>query len=216
MEDYARGQQITGPDFLPEHAFVVEWGLVRLYRLTAAGAETTLHLAAPGEIFGSLPGLLGMREEPCFAVALRPSGLFRIPVADLEQRAVERPELLLILTRQIARRLRRIESRLESIAVCDARRRFVQCLLQLAEDFGRPAREGVALDAFLTQEELATLVGTTRQTVNATVGQLRAQGLLLDRVGSMWLDVEGLRAVAEGRAEPAPGRRETRSRGSTR
>jgi CRP/FNR family transcriptional regulator len=203
VRDYVSGDLISRPHSHPEHAFLLERGYVRLYRLSANGAEATLRLAGPGEFFGSLP-LLGVKEDRCFAVALCSSTVARISGVALERLLRTRPQLVLALSRQVADRLRRIEDRMESLAVCGARNRVAECLLGLAEEFGRPAGKSVILDLPLTQEAFASLVGMVRQTLNASLRSLRAEGLIATRRGAILLDPSGLRNLTGAGRENAP------------
>ena len=73
------------------------------------------------------------------------------------------------------------------------RQRLVHLLLELANDYGRPSPEGVELGVRLSHQDLANIIGSTRETVTVTLGQLQAEGRL--RVGRKRIiltDVEGL------------------------
>jgi CRP/FNR family cyclic AMP-dependent transcriptional regulator len=193
VEECTRGQLLAGPDRAADFALLVMRGVLRLFRSSQDGAETTLHLAAAGELLGDAP-FPGV--DDCYAVAIGPSTVARIPRSALERRLAVDPELALALGRQTRARLRRLEDRLESLTVCDGRGRMVRCLLQLAEDFGRPVGGGsTLLQLHLSQAELGSIVGTTRQTVNEILGSLREAGLVETRRGRLLLGVEGLRAL---------------------
>jgi CRP/FNR family transcriptional regulator, cyclic AMP receptor protein len=82
------------------------------------------------------------------------------------------------VTKQVGTRLKRIESRVENLIFRDVRSRVACILLELAETFGRADSRSVTIDLPLSQEELATLVGATRQSVNATLRELRQEGFV--------------------------------------
>jgi CRP-like cAMP-binding protein len=175
--DYEPNQAIFAPEPNPQSLYLLEQGLVRIYRLSGEGAETTFGYVAPGEVFGELAAF-GDYPRESFAQAVLNSRVWRIP-RDVFLRLVgSRPELMAEVTRQIGNRLKRIESRVEHLVFSDVRSRVVQILLELAEDFGEPEQDGVRIGIALTQAELATLIGSTRQTVNSTLRDLEQEGLL--------------------------------------
>ena len=74
--------------------------------------------------------------------------------------------------------MKRMENRVERLAFRDVRARVAGTLIELVEDFGKPRGEMLELDLDLTQSELATLVGSTRQSVNGCLGELESAGLI--------------------------------------
>jgi len=175
--DYGRDATVFTPDSNPHELYLLERGLVRIYRLSSDGNETTFGYVAPGEVFGELSAFGDFPRES-FAVAVRPSRVWKIPVPRFQQMLQRRPAVVLEITRQIGQRMKRIESRVERLVFRDVRSRLAGTLLELSEDFGVPLGEGVKLDIDVNQSELATLVGSTRQTINASLGELESAGLI--------------------------------------
>jgi len=139
--------------------------------------ETSFGYVAPGEVFGELTAFGDFPRES-FAEAVHPARVWRIPVKPFQRLLGQRPGLVLAITRQIGRRMKRIETRVENLVFRDVRSRVASILLELVEDFGRPRDDHFVLDIELTQSELATLVGSTRQTVNSSLGELEREGLI--------------------------------------
>jgi CRP-like cAMP-binding protein len=114
------------------------------------------------------------------------------------------------VTRQIAERLKRIESRVEHLVFDDVRSRLIAMLLELGHDFGEQEGERVRLKIRVSQSELATLIGATRQTVNAMLTELRGAGLVSQEAGQIVLSSsESLRRALStvdpsGRSGPRP------------
>jgi CRP/FNR family cyclic AMP-dependent transcriptional regulator len=175
--DYEKGETVFTPDGHPHSLYLLERGLVRIYRLSSDGAETTFGYVAPGEVFGEL-SMLGDYPRESFALAVHRSRVWRIPRELFLDVVGSRPAVVLEVTRQIGQRLKRIESRVENLVFRDVRSRIAHMLLELAEDFGRPRDSHLVLDLELTQSELATLVGSARQTINATLKDLETEGLI--------------------------------------
>jgi CRP-like cAMP-binding protein len=178
--DHERGDTVFAPTATPESVFLLERGLVRIYRISEGGAETTFGYVLPGEVFGELSAFAdGARES--FAQAVRRSTVWRIPAETFRTVVSASHGMTLEITKQIAGRMKRIESRVEDLVFRDVRARLTRVLLELSESFGRPEGEGVEISLPLTQTDLATLVGSTRQTVNVALGALEREGLLVQR-----------------------------------
>lgn len=194
--DYERGETIFAPNPVPESVYILERGLVRIYRLSAGGGEATFGYVLPGEVFGELSvlGTGGGRES--FAQAVRRSSAWRLPGEAFRDVFRRSPGITLEITKQIAGRMKRIESRVEDLVFRDVRSRLARMLLELADSFGRKEPSGIEIELPLTQSDLATLVGSTRQTVNVALGSLEKDGLLAHRHRHFVLvDVEGLKRV---------------------
>jgi CRP/FNR family cyclic AMP-dependent transcriptional regulator len=175
--DHAPGDVIFAPHPAPDSLYLLEDGLVRIFRISEEGSETTFGYVAPGEVFGELAGF-GDYPRESFAQAVHPSRVWKLPREAFQATLGERPALVAEITRQIGERLKRIEARVENLVFRDVRSRVAHMLLELADDFGEPDGEGILLQLTLTQAELASLVGSTRQTVNASLRELEAEGLI--------------------------------------
>lgn len=185
--EYAPGETIFAPDPQPASVYLLERGLVRMYRLAESGSELVLGYIVRGEVFGELSAI-GDRPRESFAEALHASFVWRIP-RDVFQRVVgRRADLVIRVTCQIAERFKQIESRIENLVFRDVRARLASLLLELAGDFGERAADGsVRIELPLTQAELGKLIGATRQTVNQAIGELEAAGLVGRRRGALTL-----------------------------
>jgi CRP/FNR family cyclic AMP-dependent transcriptional regulator len=194
--DHGPGDMIFRPDPAPDSLYLLEDGLVRIFRISEEGSETTFGYVVPGEVFGELAAF-GNYPRESFAQAVSQSRVWRLPRQAFQTTFGPRPELVAEVTRQIGERLKRIEARVENLVFRDVRSRVAYMLLELAEDFGEPEGDGILLRIALTQAELATLVGSTRQTVNASLRELEAEGLI-ERRGTrlLLLQPEGLRRAA--------------------
>ena len=172
---YAPGEMIFAPTPSPSSVYLLEQGLVRIYRLSETGAEATFGYVSPGEVFGEL-ALFGIPVRESFAEAVIRSTVRKIPRAVFTSLLETRPAMVLAVTKQIGERMRRIESRVEHLVFRDVKSRVARMLLELAEDFGRSEGEGTVIDLPLTQGDLATLVGSVRQTVNDALRQFEQAG----------------------------------------
>jgi CRP-like cAMP-binding protein len=178
---YGRGDLLYSPSDRQDFVHVLERGLVRVFRISESGTETTLFYVAPGEIFGALPNLHDGASED-FAEAVQPSRVWKVPRACFEQALASDPALSCELAQQLGRRLQRTAARLEDLVFRDVAARVARVLVELGERFGQRDGERVRLDLPLTQAELAALVGSTRQSVNASLRDLETSGRI-DRLG---------------------------------
>jgi CRP-like cAMP-binding protein len=178
--EYARGETVFEPAARPHSVYLLERGLVRIYRLSAMGAEATFGYVRPGEVFGELEAFSD-RPRESFAQAVRPSRAWRIPHEELRRLLAAHPGIAFRVTKQIGSRFKRIESRVEGLVFRSLRSRMASILLELAEDFSRQEGDEVVIDLPLSQQDLATLVGATRQSVNACLRALRAARLVAYR-----------------------------------
>jgi CRP-like cAMP-binding protein len=166
----------------PRSVYLLERGLVRIYRLSPDGEEATLGYVRPGEVFGEL-GAFSDRPRESFAQAARPARVWRVPCAELRRILDEHPRIALSVTTQIGNRMKRIESRVESLVFRNLRSRVAHILVELAEDFGHEGENGISIDLPLAQQDVARLVGATRQSVNLSLRELREAGLVRQQGG---------------------------------
>jgi CRP-like cAMP-binding protein len=178
--DHARGEIVFEPALQPRSVYLLERGLVRIYRLSARGDEATLGYVRPGEVFGEL-GAFSDQPRESFATAVSVSRVWRIPRAELRRVLDSHSRIAVSVTAQIGSRFRRIESRVENLVCRNLRSRIANILLELAEDFGRDEAGGRLIDLPLNQQDIAALVGATRQSVNGCLRELREAGLIAYR-----------------------------------
>jgi CRP/FNR family cyclic AMP-dependent transcriptional regulator len=156
-------------------------GRVRVSSVSADGREVTLNVIDAGEIFGEI-ALLDGKPRSADATALDDTVLMVVerrhflPFLLKNETLVER--LLVVL----CDRLRRTSGALEDLALLDLPARLSRLLLKLAQDYGRPTESGIRIDLKLSQRDLATLVASSRETVNKQLRGWREQGVV-DIVG---------------------------------
>jgi CRP/FNR family transcriptional regulator len=120
--------------------------------------------------------------------------LARMPQSTLRLWIEAHPEIGEQLLRVLARRLRRTNDSLSDLVFSDVPGRVAKALLDLADRFGRPATDGVLVAHELTQEELAQLVGASRETVNKALAEFVQRGWLrLEARAVVILDMQRLR-----------------------
>jgi CRP/FNR family cyclic AMP-dependent transcriptional regulator len=157
--------------------FLVLTGKVKILRTAADGRENLLAVLGPGEVFGEL-SLFDPGPRTATARALEAGELASLAHDQLQTWLAERPDAAGVLLRVLARRLRRTNDAMTDLVFTDVPGRVAKALLALAERFGQPRDGGIAVAHGLTQEELAQLVGASRETVNKALADFAARGWL--------------------------------------
>lgn len=181
--------------------FVLE-GRVRIYRTSADGREQTLMVEGSGRPVAELP-LFDGDPYPASAVTTAPSRLIFLPRAEFEHAFRTDPDVAAAVVRALGRRMRHLVGLIETVAFKDVAARLAMLLADYADREG-VAREGDTIELTLsrTQDELATEIGTARESVSRAMKQLRAAGMVRDRRGRRvsLAPPERLRAWARGEA----------------
>lgn len=195
MEDVRRRQPIYLPGDNPDSVYLLKAGRVKISRISKEGKELTLGILEPGEVFGELEVLDGSLRDTV-AEALEDASICVIRREDFEEVLKKNPDLTIRLTKLIGFRLKKIESRIEDLVFRDVPVRLVRLLLSLSEEFGKQEAEGVRLGLRITHQEIANLIGSTRETVSATLNDFKRQGLIqLDHRSITLLDQVRLSSI---------------------
>jgi CRP/FNR family cyclic AMP-dependent transcriptional regulator len=176
------GVVVFSPDEKPESVFLLRHGLVRIFRVSKRGDELTLGYIGPQEVFGELSSFCGFPRES-HAIAMTPCRVCEIPQKLFQGLIDSYPGVALDVVSMISRRLKRLEGRLAGVVFRDAYERLCAIMIELAEDFGRPDAGGILITVPLTQTEIASLIGSVRQTVNPLLRRLEEEKLLARRSG---------------------------------
>lgn len=170
------GEVITRQGDAVTSLCLVTAGAVRLSAVTVRGREVVVGILGPGDVFGEV-GLLG-GPSPVEARAVGTAEIVALPLATLRDLLSRNPATAEELLRMIATRLHRTSGVLRDALAGDLRTRLLRRLHELACQHGAPEVDGVRLRVPLTQEELARMVGASREAVNRTLGSLTARGLV--------------------------------------
>ena len=156
--------------------FLVTSGAVRLSAVTESGREIVVGLLCRGDLFGEA-ALLGEPSQ-VRAQAVGPTTVLAMPLPALRSLLECHPATAEQLLRMIATRLHRTSEALEDALTAGVSGRVAGRLRDLAARHGEPGPAGIRLRVPLTQDELARMVGASREAVNRTVGALSARGVL--------------------------------------
>lgn len=172
-----RGAPIYLPSDQADGVLLVAEGRVKIGSLTQEGKQTILAFVEPGELFGEL-ALLGGEKREEYAETVEKSTIVLIPNEVMRQLLVENPDVSLGITKLFGLRRQRIERRLKYLLFRSNRERLVHLLLELADQYGQAIPAGVQLKIKLSHQDLANIIGSTRETVTVVLGELQAEGRL--------------------------------------
>ena len=167
-----------------DHLYVIIEGKLKLGTSSGDGRENLLSVLGPGEMFGEL-SLFDPGPRTATATAVTDVRLLSLGHDKVIPWVTQHPQVALDLLERLAQRLRRTNEVLGDLVFSDVPGRVAKALIDLGERFGKETDEGLYVHHDLTQEELAQLVGASRETVNKA---------LADFAGRNWIRLDG-RAV---------------------
>ncbi len=161
-----------------EKVYILKEGRIKITRLTEDGKELTIDILEPGDIFGEM-AIAGESERETNAEALEDSFICAMSKGDFERFIAENPGVSMSITKWFGSRLRKVENRLENLIFNDVRTRLLALFSDLAKKYGTDTPEGRKITIHLSHQEIANLIGATRETVTLEINNLRREGLLL-------------------------------------
>ncbi|OXM59688.1 Crp/Fnr family transcriptional regulator [Amycolatopsis vastitatis] len=160
-----------------DHVHVLVSGWVRVSSIVEDGREVLFGLRGPGEVLGDLAAVTGLPRTASVR-AIEPCTVFQLTGAEFVDALHARPAIAIATIKTVAVRLRAAElARIDSAAF-DVSRRVAVHLVRLAEEHGRRVREGVVIEAALSQADIAAQIGAARRTVARALAMLRQRGIV--------------------------------------
>ncbi|WP_024286753.1 Crp/Fnr family transcriptional regulator [Cellulomonas sp. KRMCY2] len=171
----ARGHAVFQEGEPGDRLYVIGSGKVKLGRRSNDGRENLLSILGPAEMFGEL-SLFDPGPRTATATAVADATLYELSHAELIGWLERYPAVAKHLLEALARRLRRTNEALADLVFSDVPGRVAKALLDLSTRFGEQVDDGLRVAHDLTQEELAQLVGASRETVNKALADFAARG----------------------------------------
>jgi CRP-like cAMP-binding protein len=185
MREVRRRDVVYLPGDPGDSVFIVNGGRVKISKVTRDGKALTLSYCGPSELFGEtclVDG--GPRQE--MAEAMENAMITEISRGDFERLLQNNAQLGLQMTRILAARRRDIENKLETLVFRDVTSKLAELLLSLAEEYGVDDARGTLVALKITHQELANLIGSTRETVSLTLSQFKKKS---------WIATEGRKVI---------------------
>ncbi|MCG5056261.1 MAG: Crp/Fnr family transcriptional regulator [Myxococcales bacterium] len=171
-------------------------GRVKVSKVTRDGKELTLAYRTSGDFFGEacvLDG--GPREE--MVESMESTATVELVREEFERLMHDAPEFTRRLTLALMQRQRELEAKVEQLIFKDVGSKLAELLLRLGDEHGVAGKRGITLSVKITHQEMANLIGSTRETVSLTLSQFKRKGYI-DTEGRRVIlaDVEALKALA--------------------
>jgi CRP/FNR family transcriptional regulator, cyclic AMP receptor protein len=168
-------------------------GRVKIASASDDGRERVLAFRGPGEVLGELSAIDG-RPRSASVIAVDPVQALVLPAGDFRLFLERSPKVTLYLLTKLVARLREADRKRVEFGAQDTIGRVAARLVELSERYGKRTPEGVRIDLPITQEELASWVGSSREGVNKALHTLRSLGWVdVERRSFTVLDMEALR-----------------------
>jgi CRP/FNR family transcriptional regulator, cyclic AMP receptor protein len=176
-----------------EAVFIIQQGRVKISKSTADGREQILHMLKDGDIFAEVV-LFDRGPYPATAEVVEDSTVCLLRSDDMEKILQNHPLLAVKLLRLMSKRLRQAQLLIRDLALQDAYGRLAGLLLRFARREGKNTKEGINLDLELTRQEIASMIGTSRETVARILSRFQKEGIVtLDKQRITILDEQRLR-----------------------
>ena len=157
--------------------YFLKTGKVKVSHIASSGKEVILWFCFGGDIFGLAESLqCGEREVNAFACDQ--SEILSIPQDKFNSFLFENPQVMFLLLQVMTSRLRCLSETLANVAGEQVNRRFARLLFWMCTRYGRSEGEGMVMNVQLTHQEIADMIGATRQTVTSLMNDFRREGVL--------------------------------------
>ncbi|MCL5982564.1 MAG: Crp/Fnr family transcriptional regulator [Firmicutes bacterium] len=190
---YRKNALIFLEDDPGEGLFIIQQGRVKISKNSADGREQILHILKDGDVFAEVV-LFDQGVYPATAEAVEDTRVWLLRNEDMERLLQKQPKLAVKLLRLMSRRLRQSQLLIRDLALHDTCGRLAGLLLRLARREGEKAGGRIILDLDLTRQELASMIGTSRETVARILSRFQKEGVLvLEKQKIVILDEQKLR-----------------------
>ena len=195
VEQYPAGREIFAKGSPGRSMIAVLSGSVKMASLSPTGREIVFNVMYAGEFFGEIAVIDGA-ERTASAVAMTACELLVLDRRDVLPLFERHPEICMILMRILCQRLRHTSEQVEDVLFRNLEARLAKALLEVAEDAGRSEPHGAAAGLHLSQRELATMAGGSRESVNKLLQVWQdARLIALGRGTIVILDMAGLKRL---------------------
>jgi CRP/FNR family transcriptional regulator len=176
-----------------EAVFFIRQGRVKISKSTPDGREQILHMLKEGDIFAEVI-LFEQGTYPASAEAVENTVVYLLRNADMEALLQSQPLLAVKMLRLMGKRLRQAQLLIRDLALHDAYSRLAGLLLRFVRREGKETEDGTVIELELTRQEIASMIGTSRETVVRILSRFQKEGILtLDKQRVIILDKQQLR-----------------------
>jgi CRP/FNR family cyclic AMP-dependent transcriptional regulator len=178
VREFPAGAIIVGQEDMGDALFVLASGKVKVVLYGESGREIILSIfRSPGDFFGEM-SLLDNEPRSANVIALEPARLLVLSRRDFQAHIQKHPRSALVILTELSRRLRQADGAIGNLALVDVFGRVAGKLREIAESEGEKVQEGILIRERPTQQEIAAMVGTSRETVSRALSEFARRGFI--------------------------------------
>lgn len=178
-----------------EAVFFIRSGVIKAYKVDEDGNEQVISLLKAGEMFPHV-GFFDDSPYPATTEVIQDAEVLSIRIQDFDHLLMENPQIAIKVMKIMGQKLLQLQQRLQELISGDVQRRVINALLRLAVDYGKERENGVYIDVPITNQDFANMVGTSRESINRTLNQLKKDHLLdFNRKGMIIYDMGSLKDI---------------------
>lgn len=175
-----------------EAVFFIESGVIKTYKVDKDGNEQVIAFLKAGDMFPHV-GFFDNSPYPATAEVVRNAELLLIRIEDFDQLLMAHPPMAIKVMKIMGQKLLHLQERLQDLISSDVHRRVVYSLIRLAHEYGEQQNGGMFISLPMTNRDFANMVGTSRESINRTLNQLKKEKLLeIHRNGIFVYDLDAL------------------------
>lgn len=180
-----------------EAVYFIQEGLVKTYKTDENGHEQIVSFLKAGDMFPHT-GLFNTNPYPATAETIVPTELIALPIKPFETFLLDAPGVAIKIMRVMSEKLSELQNKLQELTGQDVQNRGQLFLIKLAENYGKSVDNEMRIELPMTHQDIANTIGTTRETVNRLLTQLKKEGILeSSRSGFVVYDMAALRRWKE-------------------
>lgn len=187
---YPRKQYIFMEGGEREAVFFIQEGMVKIFKVDENGNEQVINLLQKGEMFPHI-GFFDKTPYPATAEVIEGAEVFVIRIDDFDRLLLENPEITLKVMKMMGQKINMLQQRVQELISHDILHRVVRTILRFANEAGEARGNQVRIHMPITNQDFANMVGSTRETINRVLAQLKKENLLeTDRHGMLIYDIK--------------------------
>ncbi|KPK91724.1 Crp/Fnr family transcriptional regulator [bacterium SM23_31] len=167
--------------------FIINKGQVKISRTSESKKEVILAILGEGDFFGEMSLLDGLTRS-ANVITIKDSELFLLRREDFLVLTEKNPQIAVGLLKELAFRLRKSDAQIKSLSLFDAAGRVATALIQIAEDTGTIKDGVVRIQNLPSQQDLANIAGTSRETISRVLNAFIADKLIKKSKGSLFIN----------------------------
>ncbi|WP_017380536.1 Crp/Fnr family transcriptional regulator [Paenisporosarcina sp. TG-14] len=194
MTPVKKGTQILIPEQPLDVLFFLKKGQVRLYRMNSQGKQFTTDILVDGNVFGETESFM-LTDQQTYAEAMTDCYLCTMDKGKFEDFIRTTPDVSIKLIQILSNRLKDTYDLSEKIALGDIRYRTLFLLLKMSEKSGQREKEWQTIKMKFTHEDIATMVGSSRESISLLMSKLKKEGLLKKTILGYSIKVDEIKKI---------------------